>query len=404
MSATRCRPSDLRRPARLSRRASLARRVGFSLVELMVVISIMAALAAISAPVLQQLQGGTSITDAAIQLQSSLASAREQARSRNEPRGVRLIADDTEPELVRTLMYIRQSDPLRSGKATFVYNPASPPSPSQPIQVQLPTTSTFLNPSSNTATTSEVGSLISNQLRRLPTVNNRLRGGIRFNDSSCYYWFDCDVPSVNQTIPPTLTLLQYPHNPLVPSTLYETLQGASSASQYSYTSFNKEQKTTTEQKRKSSTYEIYLGPTAAENVDLVTLPRGMVIDLGQLPTNSSIAPDSSLNRLSRIERDELSRQFDIMFSPSGRLIGSASRDTQVILWLRDENTTQAELVNGRKEILTGQDGQHMLIAIFSRSGTIQVSQPHFEDLNPNDGYYDFSRYYDNVSQGLGTGL
>src|SRR5436309_13148115 len=100
-------------------RRHLMRR-GFTLVELLVVATIMLLLAAAAAPVALTLLNGRSLREASSSVQAVIAGARDRASAARDARGVRLITDANDPTKVRELRFIRPSVPLMSGSAIVV--------------------------------------------------------------------------------------------------------------------------------------------------------------------------------------------------------------------------------------------------------------------------------------------
>ncbi len=88
---------------------------GFTLVELLVVIFIMVLLLAMTATAINFSMDAERIRGAARQLQSYLEGARDRAIYAKEPRGVRLLLDETNPRAVSSVVYIAPSEPMRAG-------------------------------------------------------------------------------------------------------------------------------------------------------------------------------------------------------------------------------------------------------------------------------------------------
>lgn len=92
---------------------STAKRDGATLLELLVVIGIMLALAALSAAILPALRQKNNSAKAAAQVQGFLSISKQQSIRDRAPRGIRLIPDPTNPALIRSLQYIEVPEPTR---------------------------------------------------------------------------------------------------------------------------------------------------------------------------------------------------------------------------------------------------------------------------------------------------
>ena len=101
-------------------------------------------------------------------------------------------------------------------------------------------------------------------------------------------------------------------------------------------------------------YRIFRAPRPVPGEDTIFLPDNVIIDL----------------QLSRITWNPRTGNYDILFSPGGSVIGSASFNGQIILWVRD--TTQPVATTT----------QQSLIVVFTRTGLI-ASYP--VNTNPNLG-------------------
>jgi prepilin-type N-terminal cleavage/methylation domain-containing protein len=100
----------LHRQCRLAPRADRSRReratLGFTLVELLVVVTVMLILIAMTVTAIDFTFTSERIRSGARQLQSALEGARDRAIFAREARGLRLLVDPTEPRMVTGLIYI----------------------------------------------------------------------------------------------------------------------------------------------------------------------------------------------------------------------------------------------------------------------------------------------------------
>jgi len=88
---------------------------GFTLIEMLVVITIILILAAVTVSTINVTINGDKVRAGARQVQSYLEGARDRAIFAKEPRGVRFLLDPTDPRTVSSLVYIAPTDPWTEG-------------------------------------------------------------------------------------------------------------------------------------------------------------------------------------------------------------------------------------------------------------------------------------------------
>ncbi|QDT23837.1 Tfp pilus assembly protein FimT/FimU [Gimesia chilikensis] len=93
----------------LPQRFTMKRRTGFTLVELLVVISILAILVVMTVSSINLALSSDVTRSASRQVQSYLAGARDRAIYAKEPRGVRFLIDPNDPTIVTSMVYIASS-------------------------------------------------------------------------------------------------------------------------------------------------------------------------------------------------------------------------------------------------------------------------------------------------------
>ena len=98
-----------------SQRRSTSNRSAFTLIELMVVVSILLVLLTFTATAVNYAFNGEKVNGAARQVQSYLAGARDRAIHAGEPRGVRFLRDDDNPAAVTALLFIGPSETWNEG-------------------------------------------------------------------------------------------------------------------------------------------------------------------------------------------------------------------------------------------------------------------------------------------------
>lgn len=92
-----------------------APRPGFTLLELLIAVSIMLILLAITASAIKVTSDADRVRGAARQIQSYLEGARSRAVAARAPRGVRFLLDPTDPRTVTSMVYIAPTDPWTEG-------------------------------------------------------------------------------------------------------------------------------------------------------------------------------------------------------------------------------------------------------------------------------------------------
>ncbi len=93
-------------------------RLAFTLIEMLVVISMIVVLATLAVAVIPRVQQQTKASRGAQLTQGWLLVARERALRDHAPRGVRLIIDPTD-NLIRSMVYIEQPEPFTGGQLSF---------------------------------------------------------------------------------------------------------------------------------------------------------------------------------------------------------------------------------------------------------------------------------------------
>jgi len=97
-----------------------ARRGGFTLMEMLIVIAIIAILAAITVTAIYATANSDRIRGAARQMQSAMQGAMAKAARAKKPIGVRLQLDEFDPTTVSSMIFIEQLDDFQDGPITFV--------------------------------------------------------------------------------------------------------------------------------------------------------------------------------------------------------------------------------------------------------------------------------------------
>jgi len=412
-------------------------RAGMTLVELLTALGIMILLAAIAVPTILSVIRGDRLRDASSSVQGFITAARERAALDNRPRGVRLVQDPDNPELVRQLIMIREADPVAPGGSLYggaivtnrfgANNYSSKPSYYDTVEV--------------TYDQQFVNSLLQSQTRGLVRLTRYdatstfavVRGVLRIGSSGPFRAFSYfpDTPGTSRNF--VAASSPYPARTLL--VLDEPLPNSIGIDN-GYLAAS------------GVGVEISRPPIPLEGVEPLILPQGIVIDLGQLPQPTgypaTLSIDSSSQRLTKLTPRMLSLPvysagvpidfgFDILFSPQRNVIGPGAVDDRVILWIRDETGVNAEsnqayvtqpasgpttqtlnqAAISRKQLNITSSTSNSLVVLMTRTGALATFKPVLQDeitesSQPNasstqpDGYYDFIHYYDNVNANVGV--
>jgi prepilin-type N-terminal cleavage/methylation domain-containing protein len=313
-------------------------RAGFTLVELIVAITILLVLATIAVLFVPRTQEQEKAASGARQLFGWLQMAKTRAMTDRAPRGVRLLpyTGDASGMQVRELQFIEQPANyiVQPGVATQTGKPPSatnPPLPFRRIQVNAGAlTTAVLEPPQfpvNPLPDFSGGfSIPPYTLQDWPVQKDdylEIGGGGLLRR----------ILSVSNN---TLTLGNPPFTQAVPATL---------------------------------NYKIIRSPRVSGE-DALQLPVDVAIDL--VPVSSSMSTADKAYNL-----PPLNPWFDILFSPSGAVVGPGAAYDKIILWVRDMTQAQAT------------DNEPRLVCIYTRTGTIAT---HAVDPGGSSGgsYYTFT--------------
>lgn len=344
---------------------------GFTLLELLIAISIMLILLAITATAIRVNNEADRIRGGARSLQSYMLGAKDRAIYAKAARGVRLLRDPNNPRLVSSMIYVE-------------------PTPSETYSVTVRTVNTAVAWSN------------SNPMRRVRlNVNNfngrsvgdwqilvqrgLLTGGLRVripaNDRGTWYVIQSvNIVNANQQ---DLLLTTEIRNPNTSGQLLETA-------------------------------EIELPPSVVQNSEPVQLPKGTVIDLDRCApaannTNATTQLASLGIRLPGAWRTggsesingvaypfSYNNRMDVMFSPRGGVTGLAAGAGVIHLYVTDLAGAEMRLDAGYGVNLTTTPDPPIpdkyLVSIFSRTGNIIVSPVRTIDAN-NNGIADDPFYF-----------
>lgn len=406
------------------------KRAGMTLVELLTALGITILLAAIAVPAVLSVIRGDRLRDASSSVQGFITAARERAALDNRPRGVRLVPDPDNPELVRQLIMIREADPIAPGGSLYsgaivsnYFSQYVVAGPSYYDTVEINYDQQFVNALTQSQTR---GNVYLSRYSATPVL--AVRGVLRIGSSGPFRSFSYfpENPNWNSraTTPPrTLLILDEPLPVPIGADLDPTGTLNLAASGVGV--------------------EISRPPVPLEGVEPLVLPQGIVIDLGQLPkpanpgaisptSTVTLSVDPSNQRLTKLTPrmpnitlyspgTPVDFSFDILFSPQRSVIGPAAVDERIILWLRDETgvlvesnpnyqtqaSSSAQAVVFRKQLNITSSTSNSLVALMTRTGIMGTYKPVLTEAgNGNnagaDGFYDFAHYYDNVNANVGV--
>lgn len=318
-------PCSVRRPRR-----------GFTLIEMLVAVSIIILVASLTALILPNLQEKQRVQTGASDLQNWLLTAKQWALRDAVPRGVRFQLDASSGGLlVRTMQYLEQPEDFTGGYiqvnatvvtlSTYAVDFAgSPPPPQPPAQPPaIPPIAQW--PIQN-------GDLL--------LVNNDINQLFRI--------------TLNATTPTSLTI-DRPATAAIPWT---------------------------------SDYKIIRQPRPRTGETLLELPQNIVLDL---QTNNAW-----YGNYIPLQGTAPSQYFDILFAPSGEVIGWTGGTTRIQLWLRDasEDATGNQTFNGKQFIVT----------VNVRSGLISTNPvDETPDLNATPPGSRYKQPYSFTQDGRSTG-
>lgn len=298
-------------------------RAGFTLIELIVVITLLLTLMALVVAFLPRVQERARAASGASQLQGWLMIAKTRAVREQAVRGVRLVADPTNPNYVREVFYLEIPDdfvvplvapaPAVQGIGNFQTPTAPPALATAPFSVVWIRN---LNISSDVQPNDYLQLFEGGQPRRIIAVTPRPFMG----------------PALPMRTELTIT-------PPLPSAVTQT-----------------------------RSYRIMRAPRiTAEEPNL--LPDGVVIDLStnRLPPPPSPGPNgfSNLNPLPAVG------DIDILFAPSGKVITPALGSDFLALWVRDTTGDDPAATTPQKYFA----GEPTILAIYLRTGIIAPNDP-----------------------------
>ncbi|MFO0845993.1 MAG: type II secretion system protein [Gemmataceae bacterium] len=297
-------------------------RRGFTLVELLVVIAILGFLATLTALYFPRFQEREHVTRGADQLQMWLVMARQQARRDGLPTGLRLYLETStaynqNKACVRRLAYIQQPEDTALGLYVGRWDQRPSPPRNAHAWFRLPKT---------------VGGA--------PTEYKftEARFDIRKDDYLELYHGGVvrRILKVNDN-----NLEMYPDTATLPGSLLDP--AATDPRPTPWTSNGE-----------PVNYRIIRQVREIPGEQQLVFPDNVGIDFNDANPANKFGGSSSGNRMTR-GLDGNPTQCDLLFAPSGALIGSGTTNAQVILWVRDlTKPNTADILGGHATLVTVQ--------------------------------------------------
>lgn len=369
-----------------SRQPMLQNCRGFTLIELMVVVTIILLLAVMTASAINLTISGDKVRAGSRQVQSFLSGARDRAIYSREPRGVRFMLDPTNNRTVSSMVFIGPTDPWTQGLVRLerldVNGDMSADSPGSAAFV--------LGGYDDTNNPTDWLNLYKQGL-----IYNGTRVKIPNDDTGQWYTITTDLLASGASPYPRLhltTAYQGPGQPNQNSTSVEALA----------------------QDAGRKTYLLELPPAILPNQEVVLMPKGSVIHLDRCSNNveqiDAATPASGRgNKLPDFWKyspssagdpsgfDYTSR-LDVMFSPRGIVVGSAAQRGIIHFYIADQKDADRDRLywssptayptNSALEIgawssaalssdpsnmnIGYERGDHVLLSVFTRTGAIST--------------------------------
>lgn len=293
-----------------------AGRQGFTLVELLVVISIMILILTMTVMAVNFSRDSERVVGSALQVQSFLSGARDRAIQSQEPRGVRFFLDADNHRAITAMAYIDPDEMWREGT----------------IQLQRPDTDG--NGVADSAGVTVVAGAGTHwwQLKRRGLLFDGLR--IRIPAGVSGKWYSISTAQIDLTNPPPAT--QY----LVLATPYAELGDTNQSKVKAFESGGPEN------------YELELPPRILPN-EPVQLPENTIIDLDASNVPLGWRPLSTA--ASGTGNFDYSHYMDVVFSPRGTVIGGAAAGGVIHFYICDEEdsvTLKEQFIQNDTSILT----------------------------------------------------
>ncbi|MCA9040437.1 MAG: type II secretion system protein [Planctomycetaceae bacterium] len=302
------------------------RSSGFTLIEILVVITILGILAAVTVTTLDFAIENSRMSSAARALQAALEGARDRASHAQEPRGIRLYYETVEGRLmVRSLSYLEVVDNETAGSIEVRREASSGPPWGDPI--------VLIGTGTNWPALYDRGLLTENSTIRLNSWWYRIESGT----------LSTSIMSDRLRITPA----------------FRDATGTSSDISAGTVA--------------NGDHEISLSPVEMADEDAIVFPDGVYIDLSVLVDNAIVPVAWDLSAATG--------QIDIMFSPLGTVEGPLSIHGLLHLPLVEVEDVTEGLTFGDED----KEGNEALVTVFTQTGQV-TSPPIFVDATGSDPF------------------
>lgn len=362
-------------------------RRGFTLVELLVVVSVMLILAVMTAAAINITVSGDKVRAGARQVQSYLAGARDRAIYSKAPRGVRFLLDPTNNRTVSSMVFIAPTDPWNQGVIQIERLDADgngAPDSSSPLVVRG-----FDNNSSDYRSNSPTD-WFNLFTQGLITTGSRIK--IPNDDTGQWYTITTELITSADPKLHLTTAYQGPGQANQNTSAMEAFAPGSGP----------------------TTYLLELPPSVMPNQEVVLMPKGSVIHLDRSSNNfeqfDAATPASGRgNKLPSAwlfptttadpSGFDYTSRMDVMFSPRGVVVGTAAQRGIIHFYIADQKDADRDRLYwsspssyptvSAPEYGTWSDptangyerGDKIILSLFTRTGAIST-HPVFSNSDP----------------------
>mgnify|MGYP003337575502 FL=1 len=363
-------------------------RLGFTLVELMMVVGLVLLIAVMTASAINLSISGDKVRGGARQVQSYLAGARDRAIYSKSPRGVRFLLDPTNNRTVSSMVYIAPTHDWVQGTIQLEWDTTVAPPVARILRG-------FDNVSQNTGIIHPTGWL---GLYQQGLLKDGLR--IRIPNDNTGEWYTIDTSLMANCSPDQS---DGPNPPRLRLTTGYARAGTTDPNT-TLAAFPPGQGPTT--------YRLELPPSVLPNQEPVLLPKGCVIHLDRCST----APEQTASGTPAVGRGnklpsgwrkptttgdtsgfDYTSLMDVMFSPRGVVIGPAAQTGLIHFYIADQkdadldrlywSTTSSYPTFSPPEYGTWTDamspgyerGDKLILTLFTRTGAVSTHPIHPTD-------------------------
>ncbi len=330
--------------------------VGFTLLELLIAVSILLILLAITATAIRVNNNADRVRGGARTLQSYMLGAKDRAIYAKAPRGVRFLREGTNPRTVTSMVYVEPTEPWQGQVRIIPVNESlswnSLTNPMRRVRIEYP---------------EQIPNWAILQSRGMLTAGLR----VRIPANSRGTWYVIQSVSISGNIQDLLLTTEI-RNPVSTGILREQA-------------------------------EIELPPSVMQNAEPVQLPRGVVIDLDRCSANPVSAPGGRLPAAWRVGPPvgtasfSYTNRMDLMFSPRGGVTGLAAASGIIHFYLTDQAAADLILDASYGVNATGTLDppipDKFLVSVFTRTGNVVVSPVNTVDSSPANGIADDPFFY-----------